>query len=155
MYRTHLLLLSLFTVLLGILPAAGFAEDSPGMEVDLSFTPKAGGRYVVEYESTETWDLPAHKMKGKLETRLVLDWEVLRAPAEDKGLAQAKMQSVSYKGSGMKNGKEFRHDIVWTREGGYASGEGTDADRRWARREIGQGVRLTFDRRGAADPGGS
>jgi hypothetical protein len=148
----------LFLLFLGIgatlcFPAASSVAGESAELHDLTFRPKEGQTYTVEYENDSTWHYPKDKMKGTLRTTLKLGWKILPPQAKGKSRAKAEYLSVAYVGEGEKFAKPFNYDLLWTREKGYVRGEDEDANRRWIRREIHEGLLFTFDPRGLTDPG--
>ncbi|MHC4599649.1 MAG: hypothetical protein ACYS47_11640 [Planctomycetota bacterium] len=149
------------TILLCLVLAPGFlvtfpaqAEDSTTL-YDLSFTPKRGKTYTVEYENDKTWDYPQHKMKGTLKTCLKIHLKIL-PPAydgKDSGKAKGDFLSVTYAGEGTKKGKPFKHDIHWDARRGYVRGKNDEANKSWVRDEIRAGLIMLYDERGMVLPG--
>ena len=147
-----ILLLCGIGAILSVAGAAALAGE-PAELHDLSFAPKTGETYTVEYVNESSWHYPEDRMKGTLRTALKLQWKILPSPGKGKGRAKADYLSVVYVGEGEKIAKPFKHDLLWTREKGYVRGEKDEANRRWIRREINEGLLFTFDARGLADPG--
>jgi hypothetical protein len=117
----------------------------------LAFDPPKDRMLVVRYEHDTRWDLPQHEMKGDLRTELELRWTFTGEP---QGFgANGSFESVTYRGRGHKKGRDFDHDVVWTRAGGYAKGKDSEAVEKWVGEEVQEGVRFRVDARAAADPG--
>ncbi len=154
--------LILMTLLGGCLAAGVDAQDEKAQDKRptderaqrflLAFDPPRNKILEVKYHQDMQWVYEKDNC-GKLTTELLLHWRF--EDAKKPGLLQAvgTFQSVVYRGSGGKNGKEWNYDVHWTQTKGYLKGKDSKAVTTWVGGEIKEGIRFTLDKRGAANPG--
>ena len=129
---------------------AGVATSEGHKTYDLRFRPSAERELVVAYTRDMKWD-NSGSMHGVLHTELELHWRFSRG---EKGPeAQAAFASIVYRGEGVKNDEEWKHDVLWKREPGYLKGMDSSAAKTWIDKELKEGVTFVIDQRGAVQPG--
>ena len=119
----------------------------------LVFEPKSGESMEIRYVHDTSWEYAEEDMKGTMTTELDLRWK-FEAPSAGRitsGLAT--YTRVVYRGKGVKKGKDFNYDIMWTSKDGYVKGKDSEGDKSWASGEIKEGLKLEVDNRAACNQG--
>jgi hypothetical protein len=122
-----------------------FAAQEKPRKVRLAFEPKDGDRLRVEFAEADAWEYKEHDMKGVLRTELGMVWTFAGKDGKVEGTAA--YDRVVYRGSGVKMGKKFDHDVEWTARDGYLKGKDSEAVSKFCSAEIKEGVALAINAR--------